>query len=92
MSHEAETGKRLRHLIAEIGDMAPDAICIDHKLEGNLGLDSLDRVELMMAIEDDFDIVFTDQEEEGRVTAPSATVADLQAAIERHLAANGARA
>ncbi len=53
----------------------------ENTLEGKLELDSLDRVELVMALEDEFDLIIDDCEADGWVT-----VADAIASVEHAVA------
>jgi acyl carrier protein len=54
--------ERLRTLIAEQFSVGEDSIDMDTSFTGDLGADSLDVVELTMAIEEEFDIPETDEE------------------------------
>jgi acyl carrier protein len=53
---------RLRALIAEQFSVSEDTIDMDTSFADDLGADSLDVVELTMAIEEEFDIPETDEE------------------------------
>lgn len=53
---------RLRALIAEQFSVSEDAVEMDTSFEDDLGADSLDVVELTMAIEEEFDIPEADEE------------------------------
>ena len=53
---------RLRTLIAEQFSVGEDSIEMDTSFTDDLGADSLDVVELTMAIEEEFDIPETDEE------------------------------
>lgn len=73
-------GERLRGLMAEQlgvdpGDMRPDANILE-----DLGADSLDVVELVMAIEETFDIEVPDEAAEGM-----RTVGDVEAYVVKRL-------
>ncbi len=52
---------RIKQCIAEqLGSYAPTEILLDHTLSDYLGCDSLDRVELTMRLEEEFDIRIDD--------------------------------
>lgn len=51
---------RVKKIIAEQTGLAPDDIEHDHELVAGLGCDSLDIVELMMALESEFEINISD--------------------------------
>lgn len=74
---EREIYAKLNELVSEKTNgqtVAPDTNLAD------LGLDSLDRAEIMMRIEDEFSISFTEEE-----MVDIATLADLEKAIESKL-------
>ncbi|MGI8752258.1 MAG: acyl carrier protein [Acidimicrobiales bacterium] len=52
---------RLRRVIAAHLDVEPDRLLPDSHLGDNLGIDSLDAVELTMVLEDEFDIDLPDE-------------------------------
>ncbi len=52
--------EKLRDIIAEELGVEKDAIDVDSDLAEDLGADSLDAVELIMAIEEEFDIEIDD--------------------------------
>ena len=53
--------ERLRKLLAEQLDIEIDQINMDPHIINDLSADSLDLVELIMALEDEFDLVITDE-------------------------------
>ncbi|MBR2879453.1 MAG: acyl carrier protein [Oscillospiraceae bacterium] len=53
--------ERLRAILAEQLGIAIDDINMDTHIINDLGADSLDLVELIMALEDEFDLVVTDE-------------------------------
>ncbi len=53
--------ERLRKLLAEQLDIEIDQINMDTHIINDLSADSLDLVELIMALEDEFDLVITDE-------------------------------
>lgn len=54
--------ERLRALIAEQFSVSEDTIDMDTSFTDDLGADSLDVVEMTMALEEEFDIPETDEE------------------------------
>ena len=54
--------ERLRALIAEQFSVSEDSIDMDTSFTDDLGADSLDVVEMTMALEEEFDIPETDEE------------------------------
>lgn len=60
--------KQLQTLIAEELDIAKDEIALDSHILDDLGADSLDIVELVMALEDTFEISVPDHEVNGLKT------------------------
>jgi acyl carrier protein len=60
--HVTDIFERLRTLIAEQFSVGEDSIDMDTSFTDDLGADSLDVVELTMAIEEEFDIPETDEE------------------------------
>lgn len=52
---------RVKKIIAEQTGLAPDDIEHDYELVAGLGCDSLDIVELMMALESEFEINISDE-------------------------------
>ena len=53
--------EKVRDLIAEELSVDPKAITMDTRLSEDLGADSLDAVELIMAIEDEFGVQVSDE-------------------------------
>ena len=53
--------EKLRKLLAEQLGIEADEIGMDTHIVNDLGADSLDLVELIMALEDEFDLVVTDE-------------------------------
>jgi acyl carrier protein len=54
--------EKVSKLIAEELDVDIAEVTLEAKLDDDLGADSLDAVELIMAIEDEFDIEINDEE------------------------------
>ena len=65
--------ERLRYIVAEQFAVSEDSITMDTSFVDDLGADSLDAVDLIMAIEEEFD--FSDTEEE--FVASLKTVGDV---------------
>lgn len=68
---------KLKKLIVEKLNVAEDKITLDTSFVDDLGADSLDAVELVMTVEDEFDITISDEEAQSLVT-----VGDLIKVIE----------
>lgn len=69
-------------IIAQHTGLSLDALPPQARLDENLGCDSLDVIELLMALEDVFNVAFS-SEEDAAVT----TVGDLLDLVERHAGA-----
>ncbi|MCI9332652.1 MAG: acyl carrier protein [Oscillibacter sp.] len=66
MSNE-EILKVLRELVAEQFAKEPEEIDMDTSFEGDLGADSVDLVELVMAMEEEFEVGEIEEEELGNL-------------------------
>lgn len=53
---------KIQKLLADQLNIAPEKITPDSKLLEDLGADSLDFVEMLMALEDDFGVTITDEQ------------------------------
>lgn len=53
--------EKLRELLASQLEVSKEQITMDTNIMDDLGADSLDVVELIMALEDEFDLVITDE-------------------------------
>ena len=73
--------ERLRGLMAEQLGVEPGEMKSDANIQEDLGADSLDVVEMVMAIEDAFDIEIEDSDAEAM-----RTVADVEAYVAKRLA------
>lgn len=56
--------EKVREIICTQLDLEPENVSLDSSVTDNLGADSLDLVELVMSIEDEFDIEVPDSETE----------------------------
>lgn len=56
--------QRVKNILVEQLGVLPEIITDDAAIIDDLGADSLDLVELIMAFEDEFDILITDEEAE----------------------------
>jgi acyl carrier protein len=63
---------KIKEIIAEKLDISLNQVTDDAKFIDDLGADSLDVVELIMALEDEFDIEITDEQAEKIVTVGNA--------------------
>lgn len=72
--------ERVQSIIAEELGINPNLIKEDTNLKKDLDADSLDAVEIIMALEDEFEIELPDEEIEG-----IETVTDLMNLIEKHI-------
>ena len=77
MSSNAEKVKEI--VVQQLG-VAPDQVTDDAKFIEDLGADSLDQVELVMALEEEFDIMIPDEDAEKIVT-----VGDAVKYLEEHV-------
>ncbi len=57
--------EKIRTILSEQLDIEEDDITMDSKIADDLGADSLDVVDLIMAIEDEFDVEVPDEDIEG---------------------------
>ena len=64
--------ERLKEIIADIMGLDADEITMDSSFAEDLGCDSLDTVEIVMAIEDELDIKIPDDSAESIVTVGDA--------------------
>ena len=54
--------QRVKDLLVESFDMEPDEVTLTANLKGNLGMDSTEVVELVLALEKEFDVKLGDRE------------------------------
>lgn len=71
--------ERIKEILADQLDSDIDAMTMDSDIANDLGADSLDVVELLMSIEDEFDIEIPDEEIEN-----IKTIGDLVRYIENN--------
>ena len=71
--------ERIKEILADQLDSDSDAMTMDSDIANDLGADSLDVVELLMSIEDEFDIEIPDEEIEN-----IKTIGDLVRYIENN--------
>lgn len=70
--------EKVRTMLSEALNIPVEEVTPDAKIVQDLGADSLDLIELLTQLEDDYGIVIPDDEVEGLVT-----VADVAAEIEK---------
>ena len=71
--------EKIREILAEQLDLEEDAITMDSAIAEDLGADSLDVVDMVMSLEDEFDCEIPDEEIEN-----IKTVGDIVRFIEEH--------
>lgn len=64
--------EKIRAIIAEQLNIDEDTITMESSFREDLGADSLDVVELVMAVEEEFDVEFDDEEAENILTVGDA--------------------
>ncbi|MCY4657964.1 MAG: acyl carrier protein [Gammaproteobacteria bacterium] len=73
--------QRIKNLVAKQLKIDIDTIKDESSFEDDLGADSLDRVELIMAIEDEFGIAIVDEDAE-EITTVKDAISYVEGAIE----------
>ncbi len=68
MTQMSEAAQKIIEIVAEKMDKPKDSITFDMSFVNDLGCDSLDTVELMMDIEDAFDLSIPEEDAEKIVT------------------------
>ena len=63
---------KVKSVVAEKLNVGEDQVTLDAKFVEDLGADSLDQVELIMAMEDEFDLKIPEEEAEKLVTVGNA--------------------
>ena len=71
---------RIKKIIIERLQLNPEECTLEARIVGDFGADSLNAVELVMAIEEEFDIEITDEEAERALT-----VADTVELVKRYV-------
>ena len=71
--------EQVKKILSDQFDVEEDSITPDTTIQGDLGADSLDVVDLLMSIEDEFELEIPDEE-----TDKIKTVGDLVQYIEDH--------
>ena len=64
--------EKLKSIVADQLDVEEDAVVLDASITEDLGADSLDVVDLVMSIEEEFDIEIANEEAEKIVTVSDA--------------------
>jgi acyl carrier protein len=83
------TADRVRDLIADQLGQPRNTAHDDCTLRGDLGADSLDIVEVVMALEEDFELEIPDEDATRVFDPDAATVGDIVRYIEQRLAVRG---
>ncbi len=65
MSSQDTTESRVKEIVAEQLGLAVEDVQLDSSITDDLGADELDKVELIMAIEEEFDCDIDDEDAEG---------------------------
>lgn len=72
--------EKVRAILCAQFDVEEDSVEVDTRLEDDLGADSLDVVDLLMSLEDEFDVEIQDEDIE-----KIRTVGDIVTYIEEHM-------
>lgn len=72
--------EKIKLILSNQFDVAEDTITMDTNIMEDLGADSLDVVDMLMSLEDEFDVEIPDEEIE-----KMRTVAEVVAYIEEHM-------
>ena len=71
------TYDKLKKIIVEQLGVEPEDVAPEKQFEADLGADSLDTVELVMAVEEEFDLIIDDADaENARTVAEAVTLVD----------------
>ena len=68
----SEVEEKVKNIICEQLDVSPDDVVPSASFVDDLGADSLDQVELIMAMEEEFDVSIPDEEAEKIATVKDA--------------------
>ena len=71
--------EKIREILCNQFDVDEDAVTLTTRISEDLGADSLDAVDMLMSLEDEFDVEIPDEEIEN-----IRTVGDLVSYIEEH--------
>ncbi len=71
--------EKIREILCNQFDVDEDAVTLSTRISEDLGADSLDAVDMLMSLEDEFDVEIPDEEIEN-----IRTVGDLVSYIEEH--------
>ena len=71
--------EKIREILCNQFDVEEDAVTLSTRISEDLGADSLDAVDMLMSLEDEFDVEIPDEEIEN-----IHTVGDLVSYIEEH--------
>lgn len=74
--------EKVRDILSEHLSVNPEEVTIGSSLRDDLGADSLDLVEITMALEDSFDIIISDEDGDKMKTVADA-VKIVEAAVKR---------
>lgn len=69
----ASIAERVKEIVVEQLGVSPDQVTPEAKFQEDLGADSLDQVELVMALEEEFSADIPDEEAEKLLTVGDAT-------------------
>ena len=83
-----EVVENVKNVVSEQTNVPVEEIKEDSKLTKELGMDSLDYVECIMALEEKFNIEISDEEVENIGPAEEVTVKDIISLVENKLAQN----
>lgn len=67
-----EVYSRVRKIVSDQLGVEDDKVTLEANFQNNLGADSLDTVELVMAFEEEFDLEIPDEDAEGIATVQDA--------------------
>jgi acyl carrier protein len=88
-NHPQLIADRVKQIVSEeANDLPVFDIAIDAQLQAHLGLNSLDRVTILIRLEDEFEIHFSDGDF-ARLSEHTTTVDDLAKQVERDLVQKG---
>ena len=71
--------EKVREILCDQFDVEEDAVTLTTRISDDLGADSLDAVDMLMSLEDEFDVEIPDEEIEN-----IRTIGDLVSYIEEH--------